>query len=74
MDREWSESTGFEGGYGDEGSGYRGEQMTLMIRFLSSLERIRRFSLSGLLGFAVYTNILFFSLMSCLFIQFSCES
>jgi hypothetical protein len=49
--------------------------MALMIRFLTSLERICRFSLGGLFGFAVYTNIQFFSLMSCFFlIQFSCES
>jgi hypothetical protein len=41
--------------------------MALMIRFLSSLERICRFSLGGLFGFAIYKNILFFSLMSCLF-------
>jgi hypothetical protein len=40
--------------------------MALMIRFLSSLERICRFSLGVLLDFALYRNILFFSLMSCL--------
>ena len=46
--------------------------MALMIRFLSYLERICRFLRflpgGGLFDFALYTNILFFSFMSCFFI------